>query len=114
MVTSEEYQGWSNRETWAVKLHWDNNEGDYNYFMDEARRFQRRGKESYVFADFLKESAEEIKEAVLSGNATEEAKMFIDDVGSLWRVDWNEIAEAYYEDVKEDGTDSRIAEDREA
>jgi len=98
----EKYQGWSNRETWAVKLHWDNNVGDYNYFTGTAKRFLKEGKPSYEFADFLKQQAEEIEESVYEGNASEEAKNFMRDVGSLWRVDWDEIAKAYYEDIKSD------------
>ena len=97
----KEYQGWTNRETWAVKLHWDNNEGDYNFFIEEAKQFKRKGKSADEFAEFLKESAEEIQEMVMKGEGTQEGKLFIQDVGSLWRVNWVEIAEAYYEDIKE-------------
>jgi hypothetical protein len=97
----EEYNGWSNRETWAVKLHWDNNEGDYNYFTGQAKEFKDSGKDAFEFADFLKETAEEIADQVKEGEGTEEAKNFVEDVGSLWRVDWNEIAKAYYEELNE-------------
>jgi len=92
--------GWANRETWAVKLHWDNNEGDYHYFTDQAKEYKNAGKSSYEFADFLKDKADEIKDMVINGDANEEAKSFIDDVGSLWRVDWVEIAEEYYNEVE--------------
>ena len=33
MTTEKGYNGWTNRQTWAFKLHIDNNEGDYNYFI---------------------------------------------------------------------------------
>ncbi len=99
-MSDETYEGWTNRETWAVKLHWDNNEGDYHYFTAQAKTFKEAGETTYAFADFLKARAEEIKDMVMEGDARQEAKDFIDDVGSLWRVDWVEIAEAYYNEVE--------------
>lgn len=97
----EKYQGWANRETWAVKLHWDNSEGDYNYLTEKAREFKKEGKSDYEFAEFLKEYGDDIYESVEEGNGTKEGKMFVQDVGSLWRVDWNEIANSYYDEVEE-------------
>lgn len=102
MTDKEEYNGYKNKSTWAVKLHWDNNEGDYKYFTGEAKRFKGRGKEVYEFADFLKEQAEEIKHNVIYGESTEEAKLFIDDVGDINDVDWQELAEDYYKEVDEE------------
>lgn len=99
-MSDEKYEGWANHETWAVKLHWDNNEGDYRYFTEQAKKFKEAGETTYAFADFLKARAEEIQESVIEGEATKEAKLFIQDVGSLWRVDWVEIAEAYYNEVE--------------
>lgn len=95
------YEGWSNRETWAIKLHWDNNEGDYNFFTGEAKRFKNSGRSISEFADFLKDTAEEIQDIVINRpeEASKEARLFILDVGSLWRVDWDEIADAYYDEV---------------
>ena len=102
-MADEKYNGWTNRETWTVKLHWDNNEGDYRFFTDEAKRFKKEGKSAFEFAEFLEEQAEEIQEQVINNpeQATQEAKMFIQDTGSLWRVDWREIAEAYFQDIEE-------------
>jgi len=99
---ARKYQGWTNRETWAVKLHWDNNHGDYDFFTGEAKRFKKAGKKVYEFADFLKQKAEEVYYTVLNeGNATKEGYLFVSDVGSLWRVNWDEIAKAYFEDLEE-------------
>ena len=98
---TDEYNGWSNRETWAVKLHWDNNEGDYRYFSGRASDFKEADKKLIEFADFLKAQAEDIYKAVEDGTATKEAKLFVSDVGSLWRVNWLEIAEDYYDGVEE-------------
>ena len=97
---TEKYEGWANRETWCVKLHWDNNEGDYNYLTNEAKRFKTKGKTDYEFANFLEDYAKQVYDSVIEGNATPEGKLFLEDVGSLWRVDWEEIAQGYYNDVE--------------
>lgn len=101
-MSEETYNGWPNRETWAVKLHWDNNQRDQEYFYEEAKKAKQRGDSVAVFAEFLIGIAEEIFDNVIDGaNTTSEAKLFVKDVGSLWRVDWFAIAEEYYNEVDE-------------
>ena len=34
---TEKYNGWTNYETWNCKLWMDNNEGDQDYWKDQAR-----------------------------------------------------------------------------
>ncbi|GAH47822.1 unnamed protein product [marine sediment metagenome] len=94
------YNGWTNYQTWAVKLHWDNNQGDYNYFQEQCREYMKANKPSWEFADYLKEIGEEIFQSIIEGNANEEAKMMIQDVGNMNDVNWDEIAKAYYEENK--------------
>jgi hypothetical protein len=86
-----------------VKLHWDNNYGDYKYFTGMAKEYKEEGRKVYEFAEFLREAAEDIKNEVIHNpeTASQEAKLFIDDAGSLWRVNWDEIAKAYYDEVEE-------------
>ena len=97
---TESYQGWSNYESWAVRLHWDNNEGDYRHMTEEAKNYKKAGKSIREFADYMKETAEEIQDIVIEGQGNEEQKSFMHDVGSLWRVNWYEIAESYYNEVE--------------
>lgn len=101
-MTDDRYNGWTNRETWAVKLHWDNTYGDYLFFSELAKEYFTRGDAVYVFADRLKEEYDQIKESVFDGEATKEAKMMVQDVGSDWRVEWVEIANAYYDEFREE------------
>lgn len=100
-MDKEKYNGWSNYETWAVKLHWDNNEGDHNYITELAEEYFNRGDAFYIFGDKLKEIYTEIFESVIEqeGKPTEEAKNMVRDVGAGHDVNWNEIANAYYEDI---------------
>jgi hypothetical protein len=93
---SDEYNGWTNYSTWAVTLHWDNNEGDYQYCSEQAKRFKGGLKEPREFGIFLKDLYTEIFDSVIEGNATKEAKLMVRDVGNGDNVDWEEIAEAYY------------------
>ena len=36
-MTKKEYNGWTNYETWAVKLWIDNDEGSQSYWADQAK-----------------------------------------------------------------------------
>ena len=81
---------------------WDNNQGDYEYFTKEAKEWKEAGDTVNDFAEFLKYSYEELKEMVVKGYpTTEEGKNMVFDVGSDWRVNWTEIAQAYYDEVEE-------------
>ena len=98
----ENYNGWENRETWAVKLHWDNNSRDQEYFSGLASEFKKSDKSVHEFSEELFNIAEEIFDSVImQAQGTREAKLFVADVGSLWRVNWREIAQAYYDEVDE-------------
>ncbi|MCP5004232.1 MAG: hypothetical protein GY941_09870 [Planctomycetes bacterium] len=35
-MTDTTYNGWTNRSTWALALHLDNNEGDHNYWRERT------------------------------------------------------------------------------
>ena len=37
MATDKTYNGWTNYETWAVKLWIDNEQGSYEYWREQAR-----------------------------------------------------------------------------
>jgi len=94
----ETYNGWSNRETWAFKLHIDNNEGDYNHWQERTRE----AEDIAALADEMKEWAEEIWGLVIDGSdASKEARLLVDDVGSLWRVDFYEIARSLRDEQTE-------------
>ena len=38
MENKDEYNGWTNYETWNVKLWMDNDEGSYSFWQEEAQR----------------------------------------------------------------------------
>lgn len=112
--TDDTYNGWANRETWAANLHIDNDPGIYGWVEETAEG---------VLEDALTEAAN----GELFGNTTvkerltwrlaehicdcitgiidemsrdsEQVSMMAQDIGSLWRVNWFEIAEGWAEDT---------------
>jgi hypothetical protein len=97
-TSTEEYNGWCNRETWATVLHLSNDEGLY-----ETCLVLVEGKAKWSGGDAI--------EAWLMGQVDELlhgyeypigpdnwVAMLISDVGSFWRVDWQAVAESFIEE----------------
>jgi len=93
----QDYNGWTNRETWAVALWINNEEGLYNQAQDlvqEARECQDNDAlnclsdalENFIY-DFFDDEWENFK-------------AMRNDIGSLWRVNWREIAESFLSEVE--------------
>ena len=65
---TEKYNGWTNYETWNCKLWMDNNEGDQDYWKDQAREAKEHPIENeymtldrrivHALADNIKEQFE--------------------------------------------------------
>lgn len=99
---TEEYQGWKNRETWAMTLWLDNEQALYN----ESRRIahvaiKEKGNMMFHVADQLKEWVEDMAAEACDcqgGKQSEELCKMFQDIGSLWRVDWDEVAESRFDD----------------
>jgi leucyl aminopeptidase (aminopeptidase T) len=90
MSSDKTYNGWTNYETWLVKLWIDNDQGSQEYWLDEARRLD----DVYHVASALKDWAQEF--------APETTGMYADLMNAaISSVEWYEIAESLLEDVKE-------------
>jgi hypothetical protein len=100
----EEYSGWINRETWAMALHLDNDQG----FSDEVKQFTHQAiqdnpleEAGYRLADSLEEWVSAFLEFdTVSTN--EHLFIMMTDIGSLYRVNWREIAQVYVENMSKD------------
>jgi hypothetical protein len=111
MTTQEKYQGWTNYETWNVKLWLDNDEGSYHWLEDLAqtawdnaeadKHFTREERAKLDLADTLKSEIEE------QNPLADQATMWSDLLSAaLSEVNWMEIAGSVLEDVdKEEETD---------
>lgn len=82
-MTREEYNGWTNRETWAAHLWITNDQSLYTSALHANTAFL----------------LEEYMEELLSlRQESETLQTMFDDIGSLWRVNWKEIHDAIKED----------------
>jgi 3-dehydroquinate synthetase len=96
-LLSEEYQGWSNRETWAVALHLSNDQGFYNKAQRLTRKAMAKNLTTdtdYWLASTLEEWVYELFE-FKNVSTNEELFNMLTHIGSLYRVNWREIAQGY-------------------
>ena len=112
METEKKYNGWTNRDTWALNLHMENNEGNYEFFQAEAKDIIRKAETTedaiFIFADRIEEWYNEIRDNVLCSvsereyEPTEEAINLIRDVSSDDDINFNEIAKGIIETIIND------------
>jgi len=88
------YNGWTNYETWCVKVWMDNDEGTHNYWLERAGEIAESDEDNkrITLADELKDSyAEDMPEL--------SASVWSDLLSSAMQsVDWREIAVSLLED----------------
>lgn len=110
-MADETYNGWTNYETWAVKLWIDNEEHDQNYWLEQARDIQTPERIAALRNDYNQDVtaerlavwnlAEQLKDEHQEG-MPEVTGVFSDLMShSLGRVDWYAIAESLIEDAAE-------------
>ncbi len=105
------YQGWTNYETWAVKLWMDNEQPSCDFWReqvvecwDEAKdeaHISRRENALYALADRLQEFHEDCAGYLL---AQQKEPSFINDLchAAMGKVNWIEIADALLEELVAD------------
>jgi hypothetical protein len=106
----EEYNGWSNRETWAVNLWVNNDEAllelakDYTITALQEHREDNEGEGGDLCdaRNCLAESFEYwITEDLLTlENIAGNQALFnmLTDIGSLYRINWREMADSFVSD----------------
>ena len=111
---SEEYNGWSNRETWATMLHIDNDQALFEIAMDYARtsREEHRNDDKeeeacismaiYCLEESIKYWIEEdlLTRENVAGN--EGLWLMLSDIGSLYRINYQEIADSLISNILEE------------
>lgn len=104
MSTTERYNGWSNYQTWNVKLWIDNEEGSYNYWREAAQ-------ECWDATDEDSDDRESEAQYSLAKRLESEYRESMPDVRGTWSdllgsalsaVDWHEIAAAMIEECDRD------------
>lgn len=105
-MNAEEYNGWTNRETWATALHINNDQ----WLQETAEEYAIGAQASHdedstcTVLGCLAETFEcWITEDLLTlENIAGNQGLFnmLTDIGSLYRVNWREIAESFLDVVK--------------
>jgi GAF domain-containing protein len=95
----ENYQGWTNRESWATALWIDNDEGLILAALDYARQLNPLNRND--LADTLEGwiTDELLTRENVAANA--DLWLMLTDIGSLYRVNWRELADHYLSQVNE-------------
>lgn len=104
--TMENFNGWNNRETWAAKLWIDNDQALYEiarqYTLEEIQGHDE-GEEinAYDLGQTLKSWIEDDLLTLENIAGNQELFNMLTDIGSLYRVDWREIAQAFIDEEDE-------------
>jgi UDP-2,3-diacylglucosamine pyrophosphatase LpxH len=97
-----EFNGWTNRETWATKLHLDNDEALNEWAYEFARDWKETGEAVYTLGDTLKNWVEDDLLTLENVAGNRGLWLMLTDIGSLYRVNWREIAQAYADDMAQE------------
>jgi len=101
----KEYNGWSNRETWATML-WINNEQGLTEqvrFLAEDALHPDEADSPISAKTALANALEEMFNELFDfDNLFSNRALYVvrDDIGSMYRVDWYEIAEAVLSEIE--------------
>jgi hypothetical protein len=99
---SDEYNGWANRETWALVLHIQNDQGLYMTFgeLTGEREFGNLSKRDQIAR--IKSEAESLftpdgYRETFGSEMTPGLADIAAEIGSFWRIDWDEVHAALTE-----------------
>ena len=102
-MTKNEYNGWTNYETWVVNLWIGNEQGSSNYWHDQAITALEHAKSDKIF------TKDEIAKLVLADALKEHHELALPEVqgfaadllgAAMSEVNWEEIAGSLIDKVK--------------
>jgi hypothetical protein len=122
MTADDTYNGYTNRETWALNLVLNNDQGlqemtaervadalanytpwdwqTLNALDDQRAQYDAAGRAN-VAGDAVKELWEELTDPNEELMPLVAIISLLDEVGSAWRVDWYEIGQSWIDDLAE-------------
>lgn len=105
MSNDDTYNGWTNRETWAVALYINNDEGWQASVFEALRELD--ADEVHRAAEIVRENVEQLVTVAGYQEMTGEDHLpaalstVAEDIGSLYRVNWDELGASFLEDSRE-------------
>jgi hypothetical protein len=114
-MNEKTYNGWTNYETWNVKLWMDNDEGSQGYWTEQAEEAYNSSESDSCFnkedraaltaltlAESIKDEYENALQDILE-NAKIQASVWADLFGAaLSEVNWHEIASSLVSEVEKE------------
>jgi len=106
-METQEYNGWTNRETWAVALWIDNDQALHETARDYAETAlqEHKGEEErearYCLSETLRMWIEDDLLTLENIKGNHSLWLMLTDVGSLYRVNWREVADHYLDGARE-------------
>jgi hypothetical protein len=103
-MSDETYNGWTNRETWALNLWLSNDQGLYEMTRERvAEEIAERGQndtpltQARLAGEVVRCFTEELLDPEEQPMTPESIITMLQDVCSLYRVNWDEIGAAFVE-----------------
>lgn len=96
------FNGWTNRETWATALHINNQQCWQQSVVDSLREALEANADlsAAEVGEIVRADVDETLDALGRYGGYEDFQLIRDDLGSLWRVDWQELGEAFLRDLR--------------
>lgn len=119
MSTDDTYQGWKNRETWALNLWLTNDQGLYEMTRERVSQalaaailpgwavgtapgeFDVKRWKARAAGEAVKDFYDELTDPSEGLMTPENILVMVKDVGSDYRVDWDEIGAYWISDLDE-------------
>lgn len=107
MENSQKYNGWTNYETWNIKVWLDNDEGSQNYWNERAQEIFNDSEADKTFTkkeNACNELADQLKNEIEGNNPLNNQSSLYADIltANLQQINWYEIAQAFLEEVEEE------------
>lgn len=97
-MSDDTYQGYRNRETWALLLWVANDQGLYYSAVEWAQEYleadtddENTGSDYRMGQEWLEQTRSDWDMYLLDGNVTKDFLTMIEDIGSWWRIDATEV-----------------------
>jgi len=102
------YNGWTNYETWNLKLWMDNEAGTYSYHAELAEELLENAEPDFDFETKMdkatRDFASYLKDEIMENIPEEAVTGFYADMlgASISQINWQEIAESVMEETSEE------------